>query len=502
MRRSIWLFLALFAFHLQASAISIAEVRKSLVRITTTSQEANYRMPWMPGGVGGGTGAGFVIDGKRILTNAHVVSNARFLTVDRENDPKRYIARVVHIAHDCDLAVLTVTDPKFFDTTVPLPFSSKIPQIESSVSVYGYPIGGERLSVTTGVVSRVDFQVYSHSTADSHLTIQTNAAINPGNSGGPVLQGGKVVGVAFQGYSGEVAQNTGYMIPVPVVQRFLKDIEDGHYDHYMDLSITTFPLLNPAQRAALGLEEDNYGILVSQVSSAGPCAGLMKPGDVILSIDGHPVENDGFTQLDGERVEMPEVVERKFKGDTVKFHVLRDKNKVDFTVTLDRVWPYMLQANQYDIQPRFVLFGGLLFQPLCRNFLDAHQIDDLRVRFYYDFFNTDELFKEHPEIVVLSSILPDPINTYLNDFRNGIVDEVNGVKIKTLKDLSAAFAKTEEYYVVKMLGEGRPIVLERAAVQVAQERIKSRYKVGSDQNLEDTPAAKPAPVAPVNTASK
>ena len=103
---------------------------------------------------------------------------------------------------------------------------------------------------------------------------------------------------------------------------------------------------------------------------------------------------------------------------------------------------------------------------------------------------------------MLSSILPDPINTYLNDFRNGIVDEVNGVKIKTLKDLSAAFAKTEEYYVVKMLGEGRPIVLERAAVQVAQERIKSRYKVGSDQNLEDTPAAKPAPVAPVNTASK
>ena len=75
--------------------------------------------------------------------------------------------------------------------------------------------------MTTGVVSRVDFQVYTHSLTDSHLAIQTNAAINPGNSGGPVLQNGKVVGIAFQGYSGDVAQNVGYMIPVPVVRRFL-----------------------------------------------------------------------------------------------------------------------------------------------------------------------------------------------------------------------------------------------------------------------------------------
>ena len=247
--------------------------------------------------------------------------------------------------------------------------------------------------MTTGVVSRVDFQAYSHSMVDSHLTIQTNAAINPGNSGGPVLQDGKVVGVAFQGYGGDVAQNIGYMIPVPVVQRFLKDIEDGTYDHYMDLSITTFPLLNPAQRKALGVIDDDKGVLVSSVATAGACNGVLQKGDVILSIDGHPVESDGFVQLDGERVEMPEIVERKFKGDSVKFELLRNKEKIEATAKFDKTWPFQLQANQYDTQPRYVLFGGLLFEPLCRNFMEAFQAEDLNLRYFYNFFISDELIR-------------------------------------------------------------------------------------------------------------
>ena len=197
----------------------------SMVRISTTAQQPDYSVPWNPGNVAGGVGAGFVIDGKRIMTNAHVVSNATFITVVKEGDPTPWEARVLHVAHDCDLAILGVYDERFFEGTKPLEFGG-IPALESTVSAYGYPIGGDRLSVTTGVVSRIDFQPYSHSEVDSHLAIQIDAAINPGNSGGPVMQNGKVVGVAFQGFSGAVAQNVGYMIPTPVIRRFLKDVEE------------------------------------------------------------------------------------------------------------------------------------------------------------------------------------------------------------------------------------------------------------------------------------
>ena len=96
-----------------------SEIRKSVARITNTAQEANYRVPWLPGQVGGGSGTGWVVAGERLVTNAHVVSNARFLTVEKENDPKKYIANVEHIAHDCDLALLKLDDPSFFKGTKP-----------------------------------------------------------------------------------------------------------------------------------------------------------------------------------------------------------------------------------------------------------------------------------------------------------------------------------------------------------------------------------------------
>ena len=460
------------------------EIRKSLARITNTAQEPNYRIPWLPGATGGGGGTGWVVAKDRLLTNAHVVSNAKFLTVEKENDPKKYIATVEHIAHDCDLAILKVADASFFKDTKPLAVGG-IPELESTVSVFGYPIGGERLSVTQGIVSRVDFRTYTHSIVDSHLTIQIDAAINPGNSGGPVLQNGKVVGVAFQGYSGDVAQNVGYMIPTPVIKHFLKDIADGHYDRYMDLSIGTFPLLNPAQRSALGLPADDRGVMVSSVSAAGSCAGVLEVGDVIVSIDGLPVASDGMVDLEGERVQMAEVAERKYLGDSVKFEIVRGKKRQPVTVKFEHAFPFNMQANAYEQQPRYVLFGGLLFQPLSRNLMAAYQFQNPRVDFFFDSFLTREIYKDHPEIIVLSSILPDALNTYLADFREGVVEKINEQPMKSLKDVAAAFAMPAEFYVVDFIGTKRPLVLERAAVEAARERIKKRYNVIEDQNLGD-----------------
>jgi S1-C subfamily serine protease len=414
-----------------------------------------------------------------------VVSNARFLTVEKENDPKKYIATVEHIAHDCDLALLKVQDPAFFKGTTPLPLGG-IPELESMVTVIGYPIGGDRISVTQGVVSRIDFRTYTHSVIDSHLSIQIDAAINPGNSGGPVMQGGKVVGVAFQGFSGDVAQNVGYMIPTPVIGHFLQDVADGKYDRYMDLSIGIANTLNPAMRKALGLANDDRGVVVSSVQKAGVSAGKLQVGDVLLGIDGLEIASDGMVELEGERVLMSEVAERKFLGDTVKFSVLRDKKPIEVEVKFDRAWPHLIQANTYEQQPEFVLFAGLLFQPLSRNLLGSYQFSSDRVNYFYDNFVTKELYQKHPEVVVLSAILPDPVNTYVSEFREGIVEQINDRPIRTLQDVADAFAEKPEFYVIKFVGYARPLVLERAAVEAARERIKQRYNVLKEQNLTPT----------------
>ena len=466
-------------------------VQKSLVRITATSVEPDYKAPWNAGGLERGVGAGFVISGNRIMTNAHVVANSRYLTVERDGDPNKYPAKVQFIANDCDLAVITVPAPDFFKNMLPLQFGG-IPALESTVSAYGYPIGGERMSVTTGIVSRVDFQLYTHSSVDQHLAIQISAQINPGNSGGPVMQDAKVVGVAFQGYSGDVAQGVAYMIPTPVIKRFLQDIGNGHYDEYPDLAITYAKLQNPAQRRFLGLKDDDRGVLVSSVVAAGPSGGILYPGDVLLAIDGHPIASDANVELEGEHAQFEEVVERKFKGDSVKLDVLRNKEPTTVSIKLYKPWPYSLQGHSYDVRPRYVLYGGLLFQPLNLDMLEAYRTADLRVRHFFEYFVLDQLYVQHPDVIVLTNILPDPINTYLAPYRGGIVDEINGKKIRTLDELAKAFAESPDRLVIRMIGDGPPLVLDRKQVEAARERIMTRYNVLKEQNLEEQPARKAA----------
>jgi S1-C subfamily serine protease len=464
-------------------------VQKSLVRITATSLDPDYKAPWNAGGLERGVGAGFVISGNRIMTNAHVVANNRYLTVERDGDPNKYPAKVQFIANDCDLAVITVSAPDFFKNMLSLQLGA-IPALESTVSAYGYPIGGERMSVTTGIVSRIDFQLYTHSSVDQHLAIQISAQINPGNSGGPVMQDGKVVGVAFQGYSGDVAQGVAYMIPTPVIKRFLQDISNGHYDEYPDLAITYAKLLNPAQRKFLGLKDDDRGVLVSSVVAAGPSDGILHPGDVLLAVDGHPIASDANVEVEGERAQFEEVVERKFKGDSVKMDVLRNKRPMTVEIKLYKPWPYSIQGHSYDVRPRYILYGGLLFQPLNLEMLEAYRTADLRVRHFFEYFVLDQLYLQHPDVIVLANILPDPINTYLAPYRGGIVDEVNGKKIRTLDELANALAESPEQLVIRMIGDGPPLVLNRSQVEGARERIKARYNVLKEQNLEEKPPPK------------
>jgi S1-C subfamily serine protease len=463
----------------------IPKIRKGVVRLSVSAQVPDYSVPWNPGRITRGVGTGFLISGKRILTNAHISSNARFIAVQKENDSRMYEAKVKFIAHDCDLAILEVPDKSFFDGMSHLSFGS-VPSLDSTVTVLGYPIGGRRLSVTRGVVSRIDFQGYSHSAVDSHLTIQIDAAINPGNSGGPVLQDNAVVGVAFQGLSGNVAQNVGYMIPVPVIKRFLTDIKDGQYNRYVDLSIRQFPLLNNAYRRAMGLAPGDYGVIVSSVLKTSPAARILRPGDVLLAIDGLAIFSNGYVEMGDERVRMEEVVERKYKGDFVRLKIIRDRKEIEVTVPLDSPWPYLIQARRHDVKPRFVVFGGLIFQPLSYNFLKASNIKDINLLYHCYYFVDNELYLKTPEIVVLSKILTDPINVYLSGFGNSIVQKINDKNIRTLKDVSDAFKEPADYYVIRLMGKHRPVVLERKAVEEARERIIRGYGVLKEEYLGDS----------------
>ncbi len=459
-------------------------VRKGVVSINVTYQYPDYREPWKTAGGSRGDGSGFIVKGQRIMTNAHVVSNATSIKVRRESEPRLYQAKVKFVAHDCDLAILEVADKKFFADSHALEFGG-IPKLNSTVAAYGFPIGGRRMSVTRGIVSRIEFHPYSHSGVQQHLSIQVDAAINPGNSGGPIVQNGKVVGIAFQAFRSGGVQNTGYMIPTPVIGRMLKDIEDGRYDGYMELAVDHTNLLNPAYRKYLGLPNDNRGALVTEVMPKGSADGVIKAGDVLLKIDSFPIDSTGNIRLDRETVQLEEIVERRFYGDKVAFELLRQGKPMKVEVALKGAEQYEIYAWKYDLKPRFVLFAGLLFQPLSRNLISAHKISNPNVMHFYNVYVKDRLYLKRPELIILSEVLPDPINTSFKAYRHMLVEEINGVKIKRLKDVAAAFKKAVSYHVIKLGQHGRPIVIEAAKVHAARQRIIRGYAVHEQQFLGD-----------------
>lgn len=471
------------------NALAAVNFQDSIVKIYITAQREDYKTPWQPGEHSSGSGSGLIISRKRILTNAHVISDARFIEIQREGNPKKYQATVLFAGNDCDLAVLAVPDESFFKNTRPLVMGSKLPKLNDEVIVLGYPMGGERISLTKGVVSRIDYCHYSHSRVDSHLALQVDAAINPGNSGGPVLYRDRVIGVAFQGIFD--AQNLGYAIPLPVINHFLKDIEDGVYDGYPELGVETVDTSNPAMRRSLKLESQAGGTAVTRIDPFTSAFGLLKTGDVLLAVDGYVLADDGTSIIDGETMQYTELIERKQFGQSVKIEILRNGEIKTITVPLLKLQDPFTFRYEHDRRPEYYIYGGLVFTPITLNLLSQsgnalNNASRQHLIYYSQFAKIDGLYSNQTQFVVLYDRLAHQVNTYDNQFLSKIVSEINGHPIKQMSDLPAAFGAfsnnpcTEHgagLHIIRFKETPVSLVMDAEEAQKADSEIRRRYNI-------------------------
>jgi S1-C subfamily serine protease len=459
-------------------AAGLGEMEKSVVMIRSAGQEFDFVTPWKPKGMAQGVGSGFIIDGNIILTNAHNVSNNKYIELQKEGVAKRWPAMVGFIGHDCDLATLVVEDSSFFEDTISLKLAG-IPAINTIVSTYGFPMGGRRISVTRGVISRIQVDIYSHTGADSHLVIQTDAAINPGNSGGPVIQGLRQ------------ADNIGYMIPTTVITHFLDDINDGKYDGFGSLGVMLYPgLHNSSYREYLKVPAAQQGIVVIETLMHSSVETILKPNDVLTQIDDYTIDNDGRVELYGLKLDLSSAVETKQIGQTVELVFYRDgeMKKATATVALNR--PVLEFSRQYDLPPQYVCFAGLVFVPVTRNYLETWgQQWMIEIPFYlrYLFHNSMQLNKDGPrkEYVVLSEIMPDEINAYAGDFKSQVVESINGESIWALADIEKAFEKdANDFYAIKFMGMHSSLIIDAKAAKAGQAEILKKYDIPQQTTAE------------------
>ena len=335
------------------------DVRNSVVKIFANQSAPNMFMPWKITTPTEATGSGVIIEGGRILTNAHVVNYSQQIYVQPNESSERLDASIEFISADCDLAVLKLDEPEAIADRRALKLAERLPLLQTKINVLGYPTGGDTLSVTEGVVSRIEYVGYYQNTAA--LRIQVDAAVNPGNSGGPGIIDEQITGIVFSKFA--EGESIGYLIPAEVIRHFLDDWADGKYDGFPKLLVRATTLENPDMRSYLKLERSTTGALLYGVDRPD-LADKLKDWDIITAIDGVAVDNLCMVSIgDGLRVQMGYLISKKTPGAMVKLDLVRAGEKKQIEVPTVAQGNQMIQAMPGK-RPTYFIYGGLAFAPV------------------------------------------------------------------------------------------------------------------------------------------
>ena len=454
-------------------------VSGATVQITTVTAAPDYAKPWQLKATEASSGSGAIIAGDRILTNAHNVAWAVSIEVQRPGLQKKFPARVAHIDHGCDLALLDVDDPAFFTGVEPLEIGG-LPRIESEVTAYGYPMGGETVSATSGIVSRLEHDVYVHSERYL-LAVQIDAALNPGNSGGPVVSRGKIVAIAMQVL--EDGENIGYGVPAPMIERFLVDAADGVVAGVPMLGIFTGSVESDALREYLRLG-DRTGALVFDVAF-GTCAfGKIQRDDVILAIDGVPVANDQTIALEGDaRTEYDFIPQKKQIGEPVDLKVWRDGAERTVSLVLGG-GQELVPAPSYETRCRYRMVGGIVFQPVESHYVDMLIEDDNQIvpgMVVEAVMNGRSQSEDRRELIVMATVLPHEVNRGYQDWSLDIVETVQGVPVRDFAHFNELIDDATGRFINITFDDNSRLVLDRAAALKADEALVQQYGMARDR---------------------
>lgn len=454
-----------------------APLDSSVVKVFATVRYPAPFSPWTKQAPRDISGSGVVIEGDRILTNAHVVLYASDIEVQATEAGDKVPATVEALAPGIDLAVLKLDDPSFFKKHQPIARANVLPHIKDPVLVSGFPIGGNTLSITKGIVSRIEYVPYNYPT--SGLRIQIDAAINAGNSGGPAIAGGKMIGLAFSRLVGADAQNIGYIIPDEEIELFLKGIAAGHYAGKPGLYDDLQTLENPGLRRYLAVPASTTGIVVLKPydSVAG---NPLEKWDVITRIGDTPIDDQGMVALNGDvRLNFEYLVQKDARDGKVPLTIFRHGAilHVEEPVAYDRPQLIPRLEGQY---PSYFIYGPIVFSTANSGLLAGIQ-SKAPLLAMLSFIGSPLVTQrgnapsaQRQELVVIAApFFPDRLVEGYGNHIGAVVDSVNGTHIVSLGQLVAVLRDLKSEYVTIDF-DGRTIeslVFPRAALAAATQEV-------------------------------
>ncbi|KAF5740351.1 Protease Do-like 9 [Tripterygium wilfordii] len=459
-----------------------ASAMDAVVKVFCVHTEPNLSLPWQRKRQYSSSSSGFIVAGRRVLTNAHSVEHHTQVKLKKRGSDTKYLATVLAIGTECDIALLTVSDNEFWEGVSPVDFGD-LPALQDAVTVVGYPIGGDTISVTSGVVSRMEILSYVHGSTEL-LGLQIDAAINSGNSGGPAFNDkGKCVGIAFQSLKHEDAENIGYVIPTPVIMHFIQDYEkNGAYTGFPILGVEWQKMENPDLRMSMGMSSEQKGVRIRRIEPTSLESQVLKPSDVILSFDGVKIANDGTVPFrHGERIGFSYLVSQKYTGDNAAVKVLRDSHILEFNIKLAS-HKRLVPAHINNKPPSYYIIAGFVFAAVSVPYLRSEYGKD------YDFDAPVKLLDKHlhamaqsvdEQLVVVSQVLVADINIGYEEIVNTQVLSFNGKPVKNLKTLAHMVESCRDEFLKFDLEYQQIVVLKTKTAKAATLDILATHCIPS-----------------------
>jgi len=457
----------------------------SLVTLEITAKNYDYFQPWAKPTRTVRKHA-LVVGDRELVTTAQNLADRTLVRVQKGGRGRWLNAEVKWLDYHANVAVLTVADESFWNGLKSVELADRIPK-RDDYEVIRWRDGN--LEIRRAEFSK--FTVGDGSLSFSpRIHLELNTEINGLGWAEPVLVDGKVVGLTVA-KSGNVCTVT----PAPFIRRVAEAQKGGRFPGLGYFDFVWQQGENPATIEFLKVPGEPRGVVVIDIPKSPGADYVLKKRDVIVEIDGFAVDTEGdYDDLEyGHLMVEGLATRRHFAGETIPMKVARDGQILDINYVLPKA-EYsvdLLPMFTFDVEPEYLVSGGLVFQPLTQPFLRGWG-DDWRRRapFRLVYYNSSSPSAETPALVVLSQVLPDPINVGYQEFRNLAVDKINGQTVRRLTDVKKALGEPKNgvHLVEFFRGDGlQRMLVDASSMAAATERVLGRYGIPAAEVIAELP---------------
>ena len=477
--------LVIFACLLWAAAgwaTELDEAQGSVVRVRAAIQPFDQFRPWQKKAPYGLNGTGVVLPGGKVLATAALVANRTEVGLEKPGSAEKCAAAVEAIDYEANLALLRPEKVEFLKGFKGLALGPAL-RAGDTAEVWQLERNGELLRNQAEILTVGVGRYPSDEAGFLQYGVRVSLPKRDDSYTLPLIRQGELVGMVMM-YDRDSQEGTA--IPGPMIERFLADAADGKYEGFPTLGVSWTPLRDPNLREEVKAPKSG-GILLTRINPRGTAgrAGL-KEGDVLLSVDGMRLDEDGNYRdsLYGPTAIGNLVRVRPTVGSRAKFLISRDGKEMEMIGTYDRRArdEVAIPTLAFDVQPKYLVVGGLVFQQLTGAYLQewGDKWTERAPQRLVERFSFQQEKRPDPEkkVVFLSQVLPAAINLGYQQYSGLVLETVNGKEILDLRQLAETLDGIQEGNLIfEFRDDPGKLVLDMSEVRAKQEEIRQAYGI-------------------------